>query len=126
MNTKKLPGHGVQRSDDRIALGHALKMGNLREYLSGQGLPVPDFRETPTALPPSRLKPWWPDAKRAALAWLEDNGAPARGDGRQGVLESHIGEWLQARGHEAAPSTIRRHVVRWITEFRGRLGVTAS
>jgi hypothetical protein len=69
---------------------------------------------------PSRKKPFWTDAKGVAMAWLDAEGFPLPGDGRQAQLEKHIADFLEQRGHDAAESTIRGHVARWIKEFRMR------
>ncbi len=67
---------------------------------------------------PSRERPFWPDAREAAITWLDENGYPLSGDGGQTTLEEHIARWLSERGHKAAPSTIRVHVRAWIDEFK--------
>lgn len=74
-----------------------------------------------TRRPPSREKPFWRDARAVALEWLEENGCPAPGDGHQAMLEEHVNEWLDTRGHEASEATVRRHVVGWIAERRAEL-----
>jgi hypothetical protein len=71
--------------------------------------------------PPSREKPFWPAAREAAMEWLTDNGCPAPNDGNQAALEKHVTIWLEDHHHEAAESTIRRHVVCWIKERRDQL-----
>jgi hypothetical protein len=77
---------------------------------------------------PSREKPFWPAARGVAWEWLRENGYPAVGDGGQAGLEQHLSRWLEARGHTASESTVRRHVKRWIEEFRAELdeGVLGS
>lgn len=66
---------------------------------------------------PSRQKPFWPGARKAAFEWLEENGYPVSGDAGQGKLEKHIAVWLTERGHRAAESTIRKYVKCWIAEY---------
>ena len=63
---------------------------------------------------PSRLKPFWSDARKAAFGWLGDNGYPRPGDGGQAKLERYIAEWLSERGNIAGTSTIRGYVKTWI------------
>jgi hypothetical protein len=61
--------------------------------------------------PASNLRPFWVDAEKAIMAWLEENGCPTAGDGNQAVLERYAQEWLAGHGHEIpSPSTLRRHV----------------
>jgi hypothetical protein len=69
-------------------------------------------------LPPSRLKPFWPQAEAAALLWLEENGCPRPGDGNQAILETVVADWLAEHGYEASSSTIRRHVRDCMTRYR--------
>jgi hypothetical protein len=75
----------------------------------------------PVARRPSRQKPFWSDARKIALEWLDENGYPQPGDGGQAKLESSIAEWLSVRGHRAAESTIREHVSAWIEEYKATL-----
>jgi hypothetical protein len=75
----------------------------------------------PTARRPSREKPFWPTAREEAQEWLEENGYPEPGDGRQAELEGHIARWLEERGHKAGESTIRGHVATWIRQYRDSL-----
>jgi hypothetical protein len=74
-----------------------------------------------TTRPPSREKPFWPAAREIGMAWLTDNGCPARGDGNQAGLERHVAEWLEVRGHVASESAVRRHVRCWIEACREAL-----
>jgi len=67
--------------------------------------------------------PFWPEARKVAIAWLVDEGCPAPGDGNQAKLEQLIANWLTGCGHNAAEPTIRRHVSKWIAERREELGV---
>ena len=62
---------------------------------------------------PSREKPFWPEARKEALKWLEENGFPRPGDGGQAKLEVHVARC----GYEASESTIRVHVKVWIEEY---------
>jgi hypothetical protein len=55
------------------------------------------------------------------MDWLEQNGFPEPGDGGQANLERCVADVLAARGYYPAESTIRRHVRRWIDEYRGRV-----
>jgi hypothetical protein len=73
--------------------------------------------------PPSREKPFWSSAKNVGMAWLQDNGCPQKGDGHQAELENHIADWLDARGHKAGETTIRRYVNGWIEEYREQMGM---
>jgi hypothetical protein len=66
-------------------------------------------------------KPIWKGAKTEALRWLADEGCPEPGDGGQTRLEEHIKDWLILSDYYPAESTVRRHVVLWIHEFRGNL-----
>jgi hypothetical protein len=77
----------------------------------------------PAARRPSREKPFWPEARKVAFQWLEDEGCPAPDDGHQAELERHIADWLSTRGHEASEPAIRRHVAGWIAERRTELGI---
>ena len=70
---------------------------------------------------PSRERPFWQAAGEAAFDWLRENGCPEKGDGNQARLEEHVTSWLDERGYEAGEATVRRHVVKWITEFRAKL-----
>jgi hypothetical protein len=70
---------------------------------------------------PSREKKFWPAAREAAVEWLADNGCPAPGDGNQAELERYVTDWLEDHGHQASESTVRRHVARWIKEYRDKL-----
>jgi hypothetical protein len=70
---------------------------------------------------PSRLKPFWPHARKAAFEWFDDKGFPNSGDGGQAKLEKHIAGWLAERGHTASESIIRRHVKAWIEEYKASL-----
>jgi hypothetical protein len=72
----------------------------------------------PVARRPSRQKPFWPDARKVAFDWLDEKGSPVPGDGGLANLEKHIATWLMERGHEAAESTIRKHVHAWIEEYK--------
>lgn len=68
-------------------------------------------------------RPYWEEAGREALEWLKDEGSPREpGSGDQARLEKHMAEWLTARGHEPAASTIRAHCKKWIAEFRAWQG----
>ena len=67
--------------------------------------------------------PFWPEARKVAIAWLVDEGCPAPSDGNQSRLEQHITDWLMGRGHTASEQTIRRHVAKCIAERREELGV---
>jgi hypothetical protein len=62
--------------------------------------------------------PIWKNARDVAMRWLKDNGCPEHGDLQQKNLEEDIASWLYNRGHDPAVSTIRAHVVRWISEYR--------
>jgi len=77
-----------------------------------------EFRPTSK---PSRAKPFWPEARKVALAWLEENGYPEPGDGGQAQLEDEIKKFLESKQWSAAESTVREHVRVWIKEFKGRL-----
>jgi hypothetical protein len=79
---------------------------------------IPEAREPKVGTRPSRLKPFWPEAKTAAMTWLNQNGYPLPGDGGQTALEHYISEFLERRGHAAGESTLRGHVGCWIKEFR--------
>lgn len=74
------------------------------------------------ALPrrPSGRNPaaYWGIARKAAMMWLEDNGYPQAGDGNQAQLEKYISDFLGKRGYYPAKSSVRRHVVEWIAEYR--------
>ena len=72
-------------------------------------------------LPPSRLKPFWPQAEAVATRWLEENGCPRRGDGNQAILEKVVADWIDEHGWEAGESTIRRHVRTCIEDYCRRL-----
>jgi hypothetical protein len=72
---------------------------------------------------PSREKPFWEQAREVAFRWLDDEGCPEPGDGRQAELECYVEEWLSLRGHRAGEATIRRHVASWIAERRAALGL---
>jgi hypothetical protein len=52
------------------------------------------------------------------MDWFDENGFPAPGDGGQAGLERYVADVLAARGHHPAESTIRRHVRKWIDEYR--------
>jgi hypothetical protein len=75
----------------------------------------------PVTRRPSRQKPFWPEAREAAFAWLDEKGFPRSGDGGQGKLEAHIAGWLTERGHEASESTIRGYVKGWIEKYKAGL-----
>ncbi len=58
------------------------------------------------------------NAQEFAMRWLEENGAPQRGDGSQAVLERDILALAGRRGeHELGASTVRNWVREWIDEF---------
>jgi hypothetical protein len=64
----------------------------------------------------------WDHARDLAFAWLTENGNPRPGDGEQAKLEKHIADKLTDRdGCHPSESTIRRHVVRYIEDFRHTL-----
>jgi hypothetical protein len=69
----------------------------------------------------SKPRAFWAEARRAAMEWLEEEGCPAPGDGQQAILERHIAQWLEDRGHRASEPTVRRHVRNWISERRAEL-----
>jgi hypothetical protein len=73
--------------------------------------------------PPSRLKPFWPDAEAAVMEWLTENGCPRPRDGNRARLEAFSAEWLAQRGWEASEPTIRRHVSTCIKRYRDAIGV---
>jgi hypothetical protein len=70
---------------------------------------------------PSRLKPFWAEARKAAFEWFDEKGFPSPGDGGQAKLERHIARWITDRGHEASPSTVRVYVKRWIEEYKASI-----
>jgi hypothetical protein len=44
-------------------------------------------------------------ARGVAFRWLDDEGCPAPGDGRQAQLQCYMEEWLSVRGHKAGEAT---------------------
>jgi hypothetical protein len=90
------------------------------ENLHGKplGKPEPDRH---VVRRPSREKPFWLQARKAAFEWLDEEGFPSTGDGGQAKLEAHIADWLADRSHKAAESTIRKHVKAWIEEYKASL-----
>jgi hypothetical protein len=76
---------------------------------------------SPRSLPPSRLKPFWPQAEAVAMRWLEENGCPRPGDGNQAILERVVADWVDEHGWEASASAIRRHVRNCISRYRENL-----
>jgi hypothetical protein len=91
-----------------------------REHLRQEYAIAPRASPAPkqTNRRPSRRKPFWPDARKAALEWFDENGFPTAGDGGQKKLEDHIADWVTTHGHHAAESTIRVYVKRWIGEYK--------
>ncbi len=67
---------------------------------------------------PPRERPYWDRVRKIALEWLRENGIPEPGDGGQGRLEKHVGNWLAGRDDYPATSSLRTHVRRWIEEYR--------
>ena len=126
MKSKRLPQQRQQTADDLKALGHVLKMRALLDFFSAPSDAVVKPLTARRAVHPSRLKPFWPDAQRAAEAWLDEKGVPQAGDGGQAKLENYIADWLERRGHEAAQSTTRRYVSAWIDARRNRLACLGS
>jgi hypothetical protein len=61
--------------------------------------------------------PHWSEIKPKAMEWLDEEGAPARGDGGQAALERFVTDRLVEKGHNPSESTVRDHVKRWIAEF---------
>ena len=90
-------------------------------WKAGQLRGVPLESPARGSRPPSREKPFWPDAHRAIFEWLIDQGCPEPGDGGQANIERFTAGWLEARGHKAGETTIRRHVARCITKRRAEL-----
>jgi hypothetical protein len=68
-----------------------------------------------------RPNPIWEYAKKEAMQWFDENGYPEPGDGGQARLEKHIKDRLGAHDQYPAESTIRKHVVRWIKDYRDGL-----
>jgi hypothetical protein len=66
--------------------------------------------------------PIWKGAREAAWNWFDEYGCPARFDGGQARLEKFIADWLGERDQHPDESTIRRHVVSWINEYRASVG----
>lgn len=77
-----------------------------------------DFSALGSKRVPSRRKAFWSEARETALRWLDHNGYPVSGDGKQARLESEIARWLQERGHTASESRIRDYVRKWIDEYQ--------
>jgi hypothetical protein len=115
--------------DSAPVLAIARRRGDYGGYIAAllKLLCEPDAARQPHRIKPSQRggskpAPFWAEARGVAMEWLTDEGCPAPGDGQQAVLERHIAQWLQDRGHEAGESTIRRHVAEWISERRAELG----
>jgi hypothetical protein len=70
-----------------------------------------------------KAAPFWDNAREEAGVWLEEEGCPRPGDGNQAVLEGVIAEWLAKNGYNASESSVRRHVSRWIAEYRKKRGI---
>lgn len=64
--------------------------------------------------------PYWAEIKLRAMDWLDDEGAPERGDGRQAVLEKFVLDLLTGMKIDPLPgeSTVRRHIDSWIEDFK--------
>jgi hypothetical protein len=63
------------------------------------------------------MQPIWRNIHSQIDKWLDDDGCPVHGDGRQAALERRVAELLQEREHEAGEATIRRHVRRRINRY---------
>jgi hypothetical protein len=90
-----------------------------RDWLQERGIGASPSPTKPA--PPSRLKPFWKQAEAMIIEWLEENGYPMPGDGKQAELERWIADQLEKRGLEASESAIRRHVRDCIKRYRARV-----
>ena len=118
----RMPGEQIDPTPKhgREIMVEAVRLDELYPSPAAENLPrppeAPDDRKGGIRRP-SRLKPFWSEAREAALKWLDDRGYPVPGDGEQAKLEGHIAEWLSERGKAAAASTIRGYVKTWIEEY---------
>lgn len=69
-------------------------------------------------------QPYWEEAEREALRWLDENGYTGHGSGDQAALERHIAEHLSKKDHHPSKSRLRDYCRGWIADFvaqrRGR------
>jgi hypothetical protein len=69
--------------------------------------------------------PFWEEMRHIAEEWLQEEGYPRSGDGRQAFLERLIMEESIKRGKSLSESTVRRHVTNWIADHKQHLGAVA-
>jgi hypothetical protein len=71
--------------------------------------------------PPGRPRaPVWNLIEPHVIEWLDENGVPDFGDGKQTELEAVVAGLLLRRKHPATESVIRMHVKRWMKEYAAR------
>jgi len=75
--------------------------------------------------PPKQPNPYWEEAHRVAMAWLDEHGYPKAGDHGQAKLVKHVMQWLSDRDHEPGELTVRRYVAGWIEEYKRMVGASS-
>jgi hypothetical protein len=108
----------IQLADALAVTGRRGDAGVIFSSLASWYDPI---KPEPRKRPPSRLKPFWPEAEAVVMGWLEENGCPQAGDGNQAKLERFVASWLEERGLEASDSAIHRHVRGCIERYRESL-----
>jgi hypothetical protein len=61
--------------------------------------------------------PYWPEAHKAILKQIDEEGPPDSGHGGQARLIEWISTWLAKRDHHPAKSTVQKHVKACVAEY---------
>jgi hypothetical protein len=88
--------------------------------LRGRAAPaLPTPSAEPTAPRRKRERRYWEPLRNLAFDWIDKNGVPVSGDGRQAELARYIEHEInQLPKPHPVWSTIKSHVVEWIKQYR--------